>query len=144
MTELKTIKQLNKFFVTKFEPKKIEKEMYGDHTYKEKVREPSEFEGKTIAIECSGRLIDMEDLRQEAIKQLKYCEECMEGQHNIGFEIKNMSLGFQSIYHAKTWIKNFFNITYEEIEEVKQNNEEDKNGKRTEDETSIECASKGG
>ena len=63
--------KLIKYVITKFEPKEIEEERIpcsklngGKEEILYKPREPSEFEGKTIAIETSGILYDKDELKQ--------------------------------------------------------------------------------
>jgi hypothetical protein len=61
--------KLTKYVITKFKPKDIEEERIpcsklngGKEEILYKPREPSEFEGKTIAIETSGVLFDKKEL----------------------------------------------------------------------------------
>jgi len=68
--------KITKYVITKFEPKEIKEEhlpcsklIGGKEEILYKPREPSEFEGKTIAIETSGILYDKEELKT-VIKKL--------------------------------------------------------------------------
>ena len=62
--------KITKYVITKFEPKEIKEEhlpcsklIGGKEEILYKPREPSEFEGKTIAIKTSGILYDKEELK---------------------------------------------------------------------------------
>ncbi len=54
--------------------------------------------------------ISKTELRQEAINWLKYERDASYGKHD-----NDSSEAFQMVYHARTWIKHFFNITEEDL-----------------------------
>ena len=65
--------------------------------------------------ECMGnedecKTISEPLLRDEAIKWIKYYQECKNGQHD-----QDTSINFKMIYRAEKWVKHFFNITDEEL-----------------------------
>lgn len=65
------LNKLTKYVITRFVPKEAEIERIPSGRFREvpfvelkKAREPSEFEGKTIAIETSGILYDRKELKK--------------------------------------------------------------------------------
>lgn len=76
---------MNKFVITRFVPKDPEEEeiaasrLHGGNFRIKKAREPSDFEGKTTAIECSGELFDKKEL-------LELVEEVYKSRTNTGAE----------------------------------------------------------
>ena len=54
--------------------------------------------------------VRVNDLRAEAINWLKYERECSNGENK-----NDWSKDFQMVYHARTWIKTFFNIDESEL-----------------------------
>jgi len=98
--------KITKYVITKFEPKEIKEEhlpcsklIGGKEEILYKPREPSEFEGKTIALETCGILFDRDEIiklinlaREDAKRRNKQCLNSLERSAHRGAEYAFESL----------------------------------------------------
>jgi len=104
--ELKILKDLEEFYVQEFIPKRIKQILEPES----QIEELGRFKGMTKAEKCSEELIDINELRQEAIK---WCREYL-----LSLDEDDNPTEKTPIFMSKTtfnWIKHFFNITEEDL-----------------------------
>lgn len=110
--KLKNLKDIESFFVTEFIPKKVPQSSH---------QEVSNFEGKTNKKRCSGVLIDINDLKQEAIKWIRKFQKDKEkvifenqlfNENNLCEKYFKEGRMFED--KINDW-KKFFNITEEDL-----------------------------